>query len=192
MTAISESEYQKLISSLLSEGFSFDPPEYKRLSFWTYPLMHLVNARANFQQVHDHQRNLGDIGDCLRHQAFFTAGIMAYSRCYASSGSSIPTLDANAVYKGSDEGMTIHRRLIELRNTIAAHTDQSDLMRLTLAVKEESDRVLVRHLLTNAIPIDEVPDFLDAVSHTEHFVTVSINKQLNHLEKSIGKAITLD
>jgi len=42
------------------------------------------------------------------------------------------------------------------------------------------------------MPTNEIPDFLEAVAHTEHFVTIAINKQLDHLESKVGKAITLD
>lgn len=90
------------------------------------------------------------------------------------------------------EGMEIHRRLIELRNIVAAYTGKSDLVRITLAAKEEPDRVLIRHLTTVTVPRDEIPDFLEAVAQTEHFVTVSLNKQLDHLETHVGRKIVLD
>jgi ribosomal protein RSM22 (predicted rRNA methylase) len=123
---------------------------------------------------------------------FFVAGIMAYGRCYASSGPGVPTLDAKQVYQGSKDGIEVHNRLNELRNTIAAHTDKSDLVRLTLAVREEPTQIVIQHLSTMAIPTNEIPDFQEAVSHTEHFVTVSINKYLNYLQTQKGKTIVLD
>jgi ubiquinone biosynthesis protein UbiJ len=43
-----------------------------------------------------------------------------------------------------------------------------------------------------AVPVDEIADFLEAVAHTEHFVTVSLNRYLNRLEKDLGKSIALD
>lgn len=155
-------------------------------------LMHLVSARTNFEWVRDHPLELGEMENSLRQQAFFVAGIMAYCRCYASSGSGIPMLDAKKVYDGSDDGKAVHERLIALRNSIAAHTDASDIVRLTLAVKDEPERLVIRHLWTMAIPVDEIADFLEAVAHTEHFVTVSLNKYLNRLEKDHGKSIALD
>ncbi len=101
-------------------------------------------------------------------------------------------LDAKKVYEGSDDGKQVHERLVGLRNSIAAHTDASDIVRLTLAVKDEPERLVIRHLWTMAIPIDEIADFLEAVAHSEHFVTVSLNKYLNRLEKDRGKTIELD
>lgn len=192
MASIVDQNYQEHMAPIIAEGFTLDPPGYERLSQWTHVLMHIVNARANFQWTTDHTVVAGDLDNSLQQQAFFIAGIMAYSRCYASSGSMIPMLDPTQVYQGSKDGMEVHTRLIELRNTIAAHTDKSDLVRLTLAVKEETTRVRVRHLSTMAIPTNEMPDFLEAVDHTEHFVQIRINKYLNHLETKIGKKIELD
>lgn len=192
MRTINEDEYRKHMAGIVSEGFTLDPPGYERLLLWTYVLMHLLNARTNFQWARDHAVELGDLVNGLQQQAFFVAGIMAYGRCYASSGPSIPMLNAKKVYEGSEDGMAIHRRLVELRNTIAAHTDKSDLVRLTLAVKDEPERVVIRHLATNAMPANEIPDFLEAVAHTEHFVTIALNKQLEHIASKVGKAITLD
>ena len=88
--------------------------------------------------------------------------------------------------------MEVHEKLIALRNSVAAHTDKSDLVRLTLAVKDEPARLVIRHLATIALPTNEIPDFLEAVAHTKHHVEVALNKYLNHLESKIGKRIELD
>lgn len=192
MSAITDGDYKTHMAPILAEGFTLDPPGFERLSAWTHMLMHLVNARTNFEWVRDHPAELGELENSLRQQAFFVAGIMAYCRCYASSGPGIPMLDAKKVYEGSDDGKQVHERLIALRNSIAAHTDASDLVRLTRAVKDEPGRLIIRHLWTMAVPVNEIDDFLEAVAHTEHFVTISLNKYLNRLEKDHGKTIELD
>jgi len=192
MSRAIDDEYRRHMAGVLSEGFVLDPLGYERLSRWTHVLMHVVNARANFEWVRDHPLELGDLNSSLRQQAFFVAGVMAYCRCYASSGPMIPRLDAKKVYVGSGDGQQVHERLIRLRNTIAAHTDASDIVRLTLAVKEEPERIIVRHLWTMAVPLDEIADFLEAVAHTEHFATASLNKLLDRLQKEAGKQIDLD
>jgi Uncharacterized protein conserved in bacteria len=192
MSTITDEDYKTHMAPIVAEGFTLDPPGFERLSSWTHMLMHLLNARTNFEWVRDHPVELGEMENSLRQQAFFVAGIMAYCRCFASSGSGVPMLDAKKVYEGSDDGKQIHERLIGLRNSTAAHTDASDIVRLTLAVKEEPQRLVIRHLWTMAVPVNEIADFLEAVDHTEHFVTVSLNKYLNRLEKDCGKTIELD
>lgn len=192
MATIDVDEYRKHMAPLVEEGFTLDPPGYERLSAWTHVLMQLLTARTNFERVRDHPVALGDLASIIQQQAFFIAAIMAYGRCYASSGPGIPSLDPKKVYAGSDDGMAVHRRLMELRNKFAAHTDETDLLRLTLAVKDETNRIIVRHLVTSALPAPEIPDFLEAVAHTQHFVTGALNKRLDHLESKVGKAIALD
>lgn len=192
MMAITDPDYEQHMAEIAAEGFVLDPPGYERLTQWTHVLMHCVNARSSFERLQRQEPRLGDLEDALEAHAFFVAGIMAYGRCYAQSGPGIPTLDAKQVYKGSADGMEVHQRLITLRNTVAAHTDRSDLVRLTLAVREEDDRILIRHLSTAALPLNEVPDFLEAVEHTAHFVSVSLNRQLDHLGGKLGKRIGLD
>ena len=192
MTTISDADYQQHMASIIAEGFTLDPSGYERLSQWTHMLMQCVSARANLERLQRETPKLGDITGVFEDQAFFVAGVMAYCRCYGQLGPGMPTLDAKQVYKGSLEGMGVHERLISIRNSVAAHTDRSDLVRLTLAVREDSDRILVRHLSTSAIPLDEVPDFLEAVDHTSHFVSVSLNKYLDHLGSKLGKRIDLD
>src|SRR5947209_1830042 len=120
MDSISDEDYKKHMASVVAAGFTLDPPGYERLSQWTHMLMHITNARANFKWVVEHPVKLNDLDDMLMQQSLFVAGIMAYGRCYASSGPMIPMLNAKEVYKGSTDGMEVHERLIDLRNTIAA------------------------------------------------------------------------
>lgn len=192
MATIDNDEYRKHMAPLIDDGYALDPPGYERLSSWTHILMNLLSAHANFERVRNHQVELGELANVIEQQAFFIAAIMAYGRCYASSGSGIPSLDPKKVFAGSDVGMAVHQRLLKLRNKYAAHTDETDLVRLTLAVKEEPDRIIVRHLSTSALPTPEIPDFLEAVAHSQHFVTAALNKHLDHLETKVGKRIALD
>lgn len=189
---IDDAEYREHMASTMSEGFVLDPPGFERLSPWTYMLTQLISARTNFQWVRDHKGELGDLDGTLEQQAFFVAGIMAYGRCYASAGPGIPTLDAKQVYQGVADDLLVHARMLNLRNTFAAHTDHSELVRLTLAVREEADRILVRHLATSAMPMSEIEGFLRAIARTEHFVFVAINKLLDHLAAKFGKPIDVD
>jgi hypothetical protein len=145
MQNFTEDEYQKHLASVAGDGFVVNPPGYERLNQWTHVLMHIVHARANFELVRDHPVNLGDLNSALQLQAFLVVGVMAYGRCYASSGSGIPMLDSKQVYHESKEGMYVHKRLLRLRNTMGAHANNSDLARVTLVVRDEPHRILIRH-----------------------------------------------
>lgn len=188
-TNIDDASYREHMASVVAEGFTLDPPGLERLSAWTNVLTHLLHARINFERIIDAPDKLGELQNALDQQAFFIAGVMAYCRCFASTGSAIPRLDPKKVFAGRSDGMAAHNRLMALRNTFAAHADRNDLVRLTIAVKTDGDRVVVRHLITSAIPLPEVPEFLEAVVDAEHFVTLSLNKQLDKISAKLGKPV---
>ena len=192
MSTISDAEYEKHLAGVVAEGFALNPSGFERLILWNHLLLNCVSASESFRRLQLREVRLGKFDDVVDAQALFVAGIMAYGRCFSQSGPGIPTLDPKQVYKGSDDGMRVHRRMIELRNTVAAHSDVSELARFTLAVREEEDRLVIRHLATTAMPINDLHDFREAVEHTAHFVTISINKLLDHLSKKLGKRIVLD
>lgn len=180
------------MAPIVADGFTLDPPGYERLNMWTHVLTNLLHAKQNFEWVSQDSRENRDVASIIREQAFFIAGVMAYGRCYAQSGPGVPTLDAKQVYKGSADGMEVHERLIAIRNTVAAHTDTSDLVRLTLAVRDEPEQIVIRHLSTSALSLPEVIDFIEAVDHTSHFVTITVNRYLDRLGLELGKKIVLD
>jgi len=192
MSGISEEDYNLHLIEMTKEGFELNPSGYERLSSWTHVLMNLQTARSNFEIAQKHSSPREDLLNVNQHLAFFVAAIVAYCRCYASTGAAIPKLDAKKVFAGTNDGMTVHKRLINLRNTYAAHADRNDLTRVTLAVKDDGEKILIRHLITSAIPLNEMSDFIEAVAHTEHFVILSLNKQLNKLSLELGKPIFLD
>lgn len=185
-------DYNAHLAGIVDEGFELNPRGYDRLSSWTHVLMNLQTARANFENTKNHSISPGDLVGVNQHQAFFVAAIVAYCRSYASTGAAIPKLDAKKVFSGTSDGMEVHRRLIDLRNTYAAHADRNDLTRVTLAVKDDGEQIFIRHIITSAIPVDEISDFIEAVAHTEHFVILSLNKQLDRLSFELGKPIVLD
>jgi len=42
------------------------------------------------------------------------------------------------------------------------------------------------------MPMNEIEGFLEAISRTEHFVFVAINRQLDYLAARMGKPIDVD
>lgn len=189
---ITDADYETHLSSTVAEGFVLNPPGFERLSRWTHILLHLNHARALFSALAESPQRGSEMADHVAEQGCFVAAIMAYGRCYSESGAGIPSLDAKQVHAGSEEAKVVHRRLMDLRNKFAAHTDHVDLIRLTLAVREEPDQMLLRHMATIVLPMNEVPGFIAAVERTERSVTLSLNKQLDHLEGRFGKRIVLD
>jgi hypothetical protein len=192
MGILEEEVYKKAMASTVAEGFELDPPGYERLSHWTYVLSHVSDARVSFEAAKAMPFIEGNFDNLRQQRAFFVAGIVAYGRCFAQAGMGIPTLDAKAVYRKRPDLMKIHRRLGDLRNTIAAHTDKSDLVRVTLAVREKGNRIEIKHLKTTTFPGDEVPDYIGALDQIDYFAVRKIKKLIAHIEKQTGMVIDFD
>jgi hypothetical protein len=99
------------------------------------------------------------------------------------------SLDPNRVFAEALAARLGHDRIMDLRNTFVAHNAGSDLIRTTIAVKEEPERILVRHLITLASPTNELESFAAALSQTEAFVESSLNRLLIRMESDRGKLI---
>lgn len=155
-------------------------------------LSHVSNAYDCFENAKNMPFEDGNFDNLRRQRAFFVAGIVAYGRCFAQAGSGIPTLDAKAVYKVQPDLMKIHARLVGPRNTFAAHADQSDIVRVTLAVRESQNKVEVRNLITTTFPGDEVAGHFRALHAIELFSRRKVDRLVARLEKQTGKVIELD
>ncbi len=123
-------------------------------------------------------------------QSLFRNAIVGYGKCYASAAPGKVTLDRNAVFKGQDALKPKHERMIEIRNSFAAHNGENDVDTATMAVKE-SDEILIRHTFTLSTPLNEHGDYRQVLEHVEQFVVLALNKYLDRLQKDLGKPIRL-
>ncbi len=184
-----EKDFERAMASTIAAGFKLNPPGFERLNYWTYILSHVATALDCFIYAKVMPFEEGNFGNIRRQRAFFVAGIVAYGRCFVQAGRGIPSLDAKSVFSKRPDLMKIHRRLIELRNTFAAHADQSDIVRTTLAVREAGKRLQIRTLIATTIPADEVPGYLETLDLIQNFADRKINRIVTRLERDMGKTI---
>ena len=110
--------------------------------------------------LHGYKPQLGDIEDTYRENAFFVAFLTTYAKCFVNTGSRVVKLDPGAAFKGATHAAKTHARIMELRHTYAAHNDPaSGLVRSTIAVKEEPGGFAIKHLVTLALPVNEIEEF---------------------------------
>lgn len=74
MSTITDDDYKAHMASVVAEGFTLDPPGFERLSSWTHMLMHLVNARTNFEWVRDHPVELSELENSLPNRRYSSPG----------------------------------------------------------------------------------------------------------------------
>lgn len=177
----------------MPSGFVIDDNRFDRLNAWNYIMMQLKNAELSlgYSSKYANDTNIDRMEQVLVGQSFFVAAIVAYGKCFNSSGNGRISLDKKKVFKDEDELKVIHDRLIDIRNGFAAHSDTNDLDIANTAVNEKDDVILIRHLYTVATPFREYPDFLRVIRHSQKFVVESINKYRKRLEADLGKPLRL-
>jgi hypothetical protein len=189
MFSVDEIEWQKHAAAITADGFVLGRHGFENLTMWNYILMQLHNSRYQLRALIDHKPTLGDMEDIQTSLARFSSAIMDYSRCFVSVGKKHITLDAKLILKERPDLFKTHKRMMSIRNTLIAHTDHSDLIRAVLAVKEETDRIVIRHVVTYALPGNEMRDFLEIIEEVERYVVLRLNRHLWDLEEKFGKSI---
>ena len=171
--------------------YTLDPPGYERLRDWTF-LLFQINYTANeLRFLKDNKPKLYDEDNFHQHFSRFCAAMVTYGRCFADAAPGMVSLDGKDVFKAKPNLKTIHDRMLDIRNGVFAHTGRDELMRVTLAVREEPDgkTVSVKHLLTPVLPYADFDRYLEVVSHVEREAIIKVNKYINHFETTLGKEI---
>jgi hypothetical protein len=187
-----EEEYQKHVKPILAAGFSLDPPGYERLNMWTHVLYQNHFASVEMATLIGMQIKLFDKANFHETFARFYSAIVTYGRCFASAGKGIVSLDAKSVFAKRPDLKPVHDRMIEIRNKVVAHTEGHELVRVTIGVKEETDRIVVKHLITPAMPMNELESFHATIDYVGSQIIVQINKYLDYLGRKMGKPIIPD
>ncbi len=111
----------KQLAKAAEVGATVDP-RFQSLTRWSFLMMQIFECRTfldlaeNDHQVHP-QSSLPEL---LTQQALFRSFLLAYGKCFASSGKGRSSLDAKKVFSGSEELSEIHR-VVRTSHTIKTH-----------------------------------------------------------------------
>jgi hypothetical protein len=177
------------METVVNEGFALDPDAFAPLANWNTILLQAHMADHYLKRLQTHKTRLGDLADSFEQNAFFTAFLTTYAKCFVSAEGKAVKLDSNEMFKMHPSVRIVHDRIMDLRHSYAAHSGESGLIRTTMAVKEESDSFIVRHLVTSAFPGNELAAFSQAVTALDEFVTLRLNQRLDKLQARLGKPI---
>ena len=81
---------------------------------------------------------------------------------------------------------------MDLRNTYAAHNVDSGLVVSTIAAKGVQDALVVRHIITSALPLGELDAYKSAIDALETYVVKRLNSRLDKIERELGKTIEIE
>lgn len=186
-----DDDHSAQMARFVADGYQINPTAFERIRFWNFVLFQLHFAVAELERLIADTPEKYDITNTYDQHARFVAIIVTYGRCFAQTGERIKSLDANEIFKGEPRFKGTHERMMDIRNKVVAHTDHHDLMRATLAVKEGSAEITIRHFVQPVFPKSEYQGYHAAMSHVIAGVRISINKQLDRLQKDLGKTISL-
>lgn len=178
-------------AAMKSGGYELERPDFLKLRSWHAVLFQTHSAEHSLTKLMSRTTSRGSLEDAHEEQALFSNFILQYSKCFTSGGKGQVTLDERRVFAGSDSEFVIHKRILEIRHNLVAHNGNNDLVKANLAVREEADRILVRHFLTFAMPKNELPSFKSALGILSNFVVISLNKHLDSLQEKFGKPVLL-
>lgn len=189
---ISDADLANHYANFIRDGFVLNPQNFLRLAGWNDIILQLTMAKHFLKELRAHDRSLGSKEDAFEESSFFISFLAMYGKCFASAGTSRISLDAKEVFRGLPQSIKIsHRRIIQLRNTYAAHNEDSGLVISTIAIKEDASSIRIVQLATTAIPADEFQSFDGAVRAAEKYVISQLNKYISKMERDTGKRIIL-
>jgi len=186
-----EDEFMKQMEPIIADGYELNPPAFERIRYWTFVLFQLHFAISELEKLISDTPQLYDATNSYGQHARFIAIMVTYARCYAQAGENIKSLDAKEIFKGEPRYKTTHDRMIEIRNSVVAHTGHHELMRASIAVKESDNEFQIKHFIHPIFPKAELAGYLATMNHTVRSVKIAINKQLNNLESQLGKPISV-
>jgi hypothetical protein len=181
------------LKPLEAEGYVLADARFDRLNGWTYlgMLLHEARQSIDLSAKCNAMATLDTMEQVLLSQALFRNVIIGYGKCYASAAAGKVMLDRNSVFKGQDALKAKHDRMIFIRNSFAAHNGENDVDTATMAVKEDSEEILIRHTYTLGTPLNEYDDYRQVLDHVQEYVILAMNKYLDRLEKDLGKRIRM-
>lgn len=187
-----EQEIQNHLATLRAEGYEINQERFERLNAWTRVLYQVSSARKCLEIFSGREMSIGSIDDANISMSLFYAFVLQYGKCFTSSGSGLVSLDPKNVFQGMPSERAAHDEIMDIRHNLAAHNGYSDYLHTSIASRESSNEVRIRHVISAVLPGDKVSEYLKVLSALDQCVASSINKYLDRFEKEIGKPILVD
>jgi len=186
-------EAREQIKQALGDEYDLTDERFNRVAPWIFIFMFLQESERalDLSAKFNEDKSLDVADQVLVAHSLFRASIMSYAKCYASAGKGRRTLDRKEVFKGEKDMLSVHDRMIDLRDKFAAHNDLNEIDAATMAVKEDDHQIALKHFYTIALPLNDYFTFKPVILHCQQYVVNGINKHLDRLQSELGKIITI-
>ena len=173
------------------KNFKLGDEQFNDLGNWTYLGIFLHDAARSIalSERFNEKDKFAEMDDVILAHGMFRNFILSYAKCFSQSGSGRISLDARQVFKGQEELLAIHNRVMEIRNTFGAHNGLNDIDVSIIATEEQTDKVILAQTYTLLTPLGEFGDFKKVISHAEEWVVITFNRKVDKLQERLGKTI---
>jgi hypothetical protein len=188
-----DDEYKEKMAPILADGFILNPPKFERIRLLTHLLYEnsfAFNEMKTALAIRPAKFDGSNFHETFSH---FYMAVVTHARCFVSAGKGISRLKAKHVFANEPGLKKFHELMDEFRNEVVAHTGHHISVRVTLAVKEEPEKYLIKHLVTPTMPSrNDLKGFLAVIAHTGKYIVDRVIRDSDHLGKELGKKIVLD
>jgi len=129
------------------------------------------------------------LDEVLTQQSLYRSFLLAYGKCFTTSGKGRSSLDARRVFGSNTHMRSVHQRIMELRHRFAAHNDSSGLDHAVIEVEELEREFVITQRYAVANPLHEYADYKKAVQVLEEYAVDQVNKAIASLENKLQKKV---
>lgn len=175
------------------KNHSLTNTDFELLSNWTYLAMFILEARTSLKISESLTKDkFENIDEVVHSHGMFRNGIMAYAKCFTSSGAKRISLDPNEIFSTAPELKDIHERIMNIRHSYVAHNSDNDIDIALIATIENDTELALAQTYTISKPTSELKDFYRTIEHCEKMIVEKFNKKIDKIESKINKKIRFE
>ena len=136
-----------------------------------------------------HPEQFSTLEGHLEFLVYFRGALSAYSKCFTASGAGRMSLDGNSIYKNRADLKPYHERIIALRNTYTAHSDNNELETVQAIANETDTEIVIFLNYEFSFPFDRLYELRDLIEYLESEIVVRHTRHVEKLSDQVGKPI---
>jgi hypothetical protein len=122
----------------------------------------------------------------------FRGALIAYAKCFVRTGSGKIKLEEKTVFAKRPELIDPHRRIMDLRNTYVAHSDDNEMESTSMEPIDTPSELVIRLQYGLSFPFDRMYELRELIRHLDAHVANGLRKHVKGIEQRIGKSVRIE
>jgi hypothetical protein len=179
------------LDKLFEKGYVLNEDETQYLSSWGSLAMQIREAEESLilSEKFGEKRPFEKFEEFVLANALYKNSVLAYAKCFSSSGKGKISLDAKQVYSNNSRLKEIHVELMDVRNKYVAHSDSSDFELAVVLQKQEEDRIVLSNTVSYSTPVGDFKLYFELFDYCSNYIIERVNSKADKLERRLGKKI---